>query len=321
MLYRLQKCLFAVFFLAQPFIAFAQGPGSPQDGFSGRFQTGVFYLQTDDPLFADDSNKNIDDLNGPADTNDLLSALASLFLRYQFESGTAVYVGNPLELGEGIVFAAGVSQPMGKSTLDVSANWLPINEVWKNPYETAIDREASDAEVLGLRVKLQNVAGSAWEINYRLARLNIENDEIGALEDDLERESWTHELGMKYAISIQRGMELTPEVGYTYNDTEGAANRYHGFKLGTMLQFAKPPWVFIGLVSGSHNRYQKPHPLFAKTRQDIAFTGFAQVMRLNLFGVNYLFANAGAGYRWSDASIDFFDSHSFIGLASMGVNF
>jgi hypothetical protein len=42
-------------------------------------------------------------------------------------------------------------------------------------------------------------------------------------------------------------------------------------------------------------------------------------MRLNLF--EDLFASFVAGYIWSDANIDFFDSQTVVGLASVGLNF
>jgi hypothetical protein len=88
-----------------------------------------------------------------------------------------------------------------------------------------------------------------------------------------------------------------------------------------LLKRVQPPWVLIGLVSAFHNQYQQTHPLFDKTRQESGMFTFAQVMRLNLFEVERLFASFGAGYIWSDANIDFFDSQTVIGLASVGINF
>ena len=45
------------------------------------------------------------------------------------------------------------------------------------------------------------------------------------------------------------------------------------------------------------------------------------VMYLNLFEVENLFASVGAGYVWSSANIDFFDSQTSVGLISVGINF
>lgn len=310
-----------MFVLVAPLCSSAQGPNANQPGLSGRLQAGVFYLQTDSQLSTDDSNRQNSDAGGPADTHSMTSALANIYLRYQFESGTAVYAGNPLELGEGLTLSAGVIQPMGSSTLDVAANWLPISDAWKNPYDTTKERDVSDVDTYGMSIKLKDVGGTSWEIEYQIDRFDIEEDDIGAIEPDLKRDRLLHELGLKYTISIRRGMEVRPELSYSYNDSDGDANSYHGLKFGALLRMSKPPWIFMAMVAGSRNEYRKSHPMYGITRQESEYVGFAQVMRLNLFGSRRLFANLGAGYMYSDANIDFFDSQTFIGMASMGVTF
>ena len=311
----------AILFIATSLTAHAQGPDASEPGFSGRLQGGAFFVQTDSQLSTESTNRSIDDLDGPADTHEVISGMASLYLRYQFEGGTAVYAGNPLEIGEGFALAAGMSHPMDMGTLDVALTWLPIQEVWKNPYLTGSPRDKTDVDTLGLRVQFQEIAQTSWEATYNIRRIDIEDDEIGDLEDDLERTGWTHELGVKYTLPLKQNLALTPELSCTYADIEGRSNSYNGIKLGVQLKRFRPPWVLIGLVSGFHHQYQKTHPLFDKTRQESGITTFAQVMRLNLFGVERLFASFGAGYIFSDANIDFFDSRTVIGLASVGINF
>ena len=110
-------------------------------------------------------------------------------------------------------------------------------------------------------------------------------------------------------------------MAYTYTDKQGRSNSYQGVKAGALLQRARPPWVLIGVVYGAFHQYEETHPLFDKTRQEGVVTTFAQVMRLNLFGYSHLFANVGGGYIWADSNIDFFDSQTVIGLASLGIRF
>jgi hypothetical protein len=242
-------------------------------------------------------------------------------LNYQFEGGTSVYFGNPLEVGERFALNAGVSQPIGKSKLDIAVIWLPIEEVWENPYQMGSARNETAVDAYGLSLKWQQIAGKPLRLGYDIDRTDIENDEIGSLEDDLERDGWAHELNGRYTFSIRPDLNFSPEVKYTYSDKEGAANSYHGASLGVLVQHVRPPWVFIGLASGFYNQYQKSHPLFNKTRQESGIATFAQVMRMNLFGVKRLFGNLGVGYVLSDANINFFDSQTIIGLATVGINF
>lgn len=313
--------LITAFIILTPLTVLAEDPGSSESGFSGRLQGGGFYLQTDSQLYSNNTDQVNDELDGPADSTEEVNPLASIFLQYQFKGGTAIYAGNPLEIESDFSLSAGVRQPLFKSTLDVSVAWVPINEVWKNPYQVGSAREETDMNSRGLRVKWEEIAGSHWEGFYYNNLIDIESDEIGDLENDLKREGWTHELGIKYNLLLNQGLILRPELSYSYGDIEGDSNSYHGLDIGVMLMYVQPQWVLTGQVSGFHNQYQKTHPLFDKTRQETGFFTLAQAMRLNLLGVNRLFANFMVGYGLSDANIDFFDSQTIISLASIGINF
>jgi hypothetical protein len=304
-----------------PAAALAQGPGEPAPGWSGKLQAGGFCMQTDSQLSTEGTNRRTADLDGPAAPHSMVTGLASLYLRYQFESGTALYAGNPLEAGKRFGVSAGVSQPMGKSTLDLSVNWQPLEEVWENPYQTGSARDETAVDAYGLKVEWQAIGGSPWQLSYGLDRYDVKEDRIGDLESDLQRDGWTHELGAQYTLPLAPGMMLKPHLKYAYADMEGRSNRYHGVEVGGLIQRARPPWVLVGFLSGAYHHYPEDHPLFDKARKDGLLTLFAQVMRLNLFGHPRLFASLGGGYIRSDSNIDFFDSQTFMVLANVGVNF
>ena len=313
--------LFVVFFIAPSLLAHAQGPGPAKTGLTGRIQGGAVLLQTDSQLSTADSDSRANDLEGPADTFEEVLPIASVFLNYRFESGTSVYVGNPLEAADGFAVVAGVNQPLEAGALDVAVTWLPIAEVWKNPYQTVTARDESDVDHYGLRLKWQEIGGTPWEAAYSIHRIDVENDEIGDIENDLKRDGWTHELGVHYTWPLKRGVSLRPELSFTYADIDGRSNSYQGVSAGVQLQRIQPPWVFIGRLSGEYNQYDRTHPLFGKTREASGISAFANVTRLNLFGVDHLFGSVAAGYIRSDANIDFFDSQTIIGLASVGMEF
>jgi len=310
-----------VFMILPPLADSAERPPDPETGFSGKCLAGFYAFQTDSRLSTDDDNRRIQDLNGPSDTYDLASVFASIDLMYRFENGTKVYAGNPLEDSKGLALAAGVSRPSALGTLDVALTWAPFEEVWKNPYDTTEIRETSDVETYGLRVQWEQIAQSPFNIEYSAERTEVEDDVIASLYEELERSGWTHEMAVSYGLRFGPTFSLTPEAGVTFGDIEGKSNRYHGFTLGAKFQRITPPWVFIGMASGSHQRYQKIHPLFGKTRRETGMTAFVQAIRLNLFNVERLFASFGAGCIASDSNIDFYDSRTAFVLAGVGFNF
>lgn len=313
--------MFAVLFITTPLSVQASGPGPSESGFSGRLLGGAFFMQTDSQFSTQSSNSVTTTLDGPANDHDLSSALASIYLRYQFENGSAVYIGNPLEGSDGFEVVSGVSIPTGSGTWDMALTWSPLSDAWKNPYQTGLARDKTDVEDYGLRVQWQDIVGSPWGAEYTVSRINIEDDIIGKLYDDLKRDGLEHELKVNYTLALRPGLTLNPEIGYTYADIDGHSNRYDGISMGTKVMAIRFPWMFIGLTSVRQNQYHKRHPLYNKTLKDSGFTVFGQVMRLNLFGVKRLFASGGAGYIYTDANINFFDSQTFIGLASVGINF
>jgi len=319
----------AVFSITTTAAVYAQGTDRSESGFSGRLQCGAIYLQTDSQLSTDDSNRCTNCIDGPADTHEATLALPSVLLRYRFEGGTAVYAGNPMEVLEGFALETGVSRPMGIGTLDVSFNWTPGQEVWKNPYRTGAwenpyqtgnDRDKTAVNAYGMRVELQDIAGTPLEVSYNIKSIDIEDDEIGDLDDDLKRTGRTHELEAGYTLSIEPSFFLSPKITCTYGDINGRSNSYNGIEFGIQMRSVRPSWGFAGILSGFAHQYQKTHPVFDTTRRESGITAFAQVMRLNLFGVERLFASIGAGYVLSDANIDFFDSQTIVGIAGVGLN-
>lgn len=304
-----------------PATALAQEPPPDPSGLSGRFQVGGLFLQTDSQLSTEGTNRRTDDLDGPAAPHTLITGLAAIYLRYQFESGTALYAGNPLEAGEGLAVAAGVSQPVGESIIDLSVTWSPIEDVWENPYQTGSARDETEVDAYGFSIEWQEIGGSPWQLSYGIDRWDVEDDVIGDLESDLERDGWTHELGVEYTLPLAPGIELKPHLKYAYADKAGQSNRYHGMEAGFLLQRARPPWILIGFVSGAYHHYPEDHPLFDKARREGYLTTFAQVMRLNLFGYQRLFASLAGGYVHGGSNIDFFDSRTLLALASVGIQF
>ena len=155
------KWLMSVILVTTPLTVLAQGRKGFPIRALGEFPGRRLHFADRQPPFTPGApTTRLDDLEGPGDTNQTIAGMASIFLRYQFENGTAVYAGNPLEPGEDFILTAGVSQPLDNGTLDVSMIWIPGNSVWENPYQTVESRDKTDAEAYGLRAKWQEIAGT-----------------------------------------------------------------------------------------------------------------------------------------------------------------
>ena len=136
----------------------------------------------------------------------------------------------------------------------------------RNPYLTGKVRQKSDWDVYGLRLKLTDILGSPWEAEYKLSSINVEEDEIGDLDADLERDGWIHELGIKYTIPVGPGTSIRPDLGLSFGNIKGKSNRYLEVNAGVLCRKQAFPWIFLGRLGGSFKQYDKTHPIFNKTR-------------------------------------------------------
>ena len=102
-----------ILIIVAPQSVLAKNPENSEPGFSGNLQAGAFFYQTDSQLLATDSGSINFSLDRPAENYDEVLAMASIYLNYQFESGTSFYVGNPIQVGEELNLAVGVKQPLG----------------------------------------------------------------------------------------------------------------------------------------------------------------------------------------------------------------
>lgn len=167
--------------------------------------------------------------------------------------------------GDTMGLDTGISHPIGTGILDVAITWMPYGEVWETPYLTDKARDETDKEEYGLRLAWHQRADKPWRLEYRLNHVDIEHDNIGKLEEDLQRDGWVHSLKFNYTLPIHPGFSLHPQVKYTFADHKGLADSYNGGELGVSIHFLRPPWMFMVNLSAFYNQYQKTHPLYAET--------------------------------------------------------
>ena len=98
------KLLITILLIVTPLTVYAQDSGGSESGLSGSLQGGAYFLKTNSQFYVEDTNRSTDNLDGPADTHEEIAGLASIYLHYQFEGGTAIYAGNPMEPGRGFRF-------------------------------------------------------------------------------------------------------------------------------------------------------------------------------------------------------------------------
>lgn len=294
--------------------------GPPREGgFSGRVEAGVGYMASTDQLGTSGENENSGGLSSDADWYDKVLPLVLFDLRYTFqESGRTLYVKTPLG-GEGPPgLALGGTTSLGqRGELDVSLLARPFGEVWKDPYLAEGNREETDELVWGAEVGWSRIAGSGLGVSYVFSRVDVDEDDVGALYGSLKRDGNIHQGRVKYGFDVGRGTVLEPAVTYARGDLEGGANSFDGYGLKLAARRFSRAYGLNLFASLELRDYDKEHPVFGKARQDRSYGLFSSFI-WNFAGKRRLFADflAGCGYR--DSNIDFLDATFFLGGATIG---
>ncbi len=309
--------------LLTPYGGVAQDYGGVRPGFWGKIELGAGLMSTTDQLGVDSDNRTTGSLGTNADQYQNAIPVLLFDLNYVYQdSGTRIYLGNPLGPSGRTGFSVGVARPVnGGGKVDVSLFAMPFEEAWENPYLTGVDRVETDQSTYGIRVKYDGVFGSNFGFQYSMTAEEVEDDLIGSIFNDLRRNGSIHEAEVGYPLQAGRGITLIPELGFSRGDMDGDANSFAGslFRLG-LLRFSRA-YRLLAFLSLERQDFDAVHPVFGQTREDTEVSMFGQVIFPSRFGTEGVFVGILAGYGRRDSNIPFLDAETLFGGLSVGYEF
>lgn len=296
--------------------------GSLKEGprrFSGQIQAGVGYVNSTDQLDTD-ADKRLDGLSSNADRFNNVLPLLLFDLRYTFSpSGRQIYFSTPRESGGPPGLSLGTVLPFkDDSKLDISVIGKPFGEVWKDPYLATEKRADTDKATYGAKLVYSEILGTLTKVSYSLTYTDVADDEIGKRFDTLERDGWLHRARFEYAFDLGAGMSISPGLEFSLGNFDGDANSYKGSELKMELRKFSPDYQFIWLAGIGLYDYDKTHPIYDKTREDITFSAFGLFTLSNMFGKENIFCSLIAGYQHRNSNIEFLDADTFLSGLTIG---
>ncbi len=296
--------------------------GNPrQNTFKVWAAAGVYYAISTSAT-SSDGIKKITDNTKEGKAASTIKVFPLFDLRYTFaESKTQVYFGIPLE-GSNLSVSLGVVQPTnGLGIVSTSVAQSIGKNVWGNPYEENVERSSTNVNYLTAAIKIKKLANTGLSISYSNTTVDVKNDEIGDIDSDLKRDGSINSLGATFIIGLDQTSIIVPGIDYTKGDFNGDSNSYT--KTGVKLSYLKfsREYLFSFGTSASTSSYDKTHPIYDKTRNDIKLGCYAMLRFLQLFNEKSLHANVIMGSRVEDSNINFFDKKSVFAMATIGYSF
>jgi hypothetical protein len=328
----------ALFLLVGTNAVLALDPIPQSSGFSGYIQPGAGYLSIKSNTVAkvlsfDLSDKSINNLNDEPDSESGAIFTVPYKLAYTF-AGTRTELFLGTELGDLLAFDTaqqlGIKQAVGSLGV-FQAGFLYSDrvKVWRDPYVTGSNRDATGRKNMGGQVVWDKVFGSNLELEYSLRKVDITNEAsgnflglTGADRDRLDRNGTVHRASAGYGFKFGNRHSLTPQVQFFYEDLDGEAMANTGVDLQLTYVYAGDPISLVLNGYAGEADFDKSNPIYGKTRDDDRYGVSASVYYKNPWGWRFLgsepmqFFVTGA-YVAVDSNIDFYDQEAVLGLAGV----
>lgn len=293
-----------------------------EQGFSGEISinTGVTSSTSN---FDTDANSTISSNTQKASSESsfLVAPLGSIAYTFGEKLNHQVYTGTARDdVATGtVVLEVGYKYQL-ESGMVIDASLLPTimsGETWANPYAEGVARSKTDETGNAFRLKLSNIAGSAFSLDMAYATKDVDSDLVGY--EELKRDADTIYLKGQYRQPISRTMMLVPSLIYQSSDAEGNAESFEQFG-GEVSLFGGMGRHQYALTAGYNQRsYDASNPIYNKKRSDDNINLFAAYEYDQFMDwENWSFVSL-AGYGTSDSNITFYDESQYI--VSVGLNY
>ncbi|MEG3223186.1 DUF2860 domain-containing protein [Vibrio gigantis] len=293
-----------------------------EQGFSGEISINTGVTSSTSNFDTDaDSTISSNTQKASSESSFLVAPLGSIAYTFGEKLNHQVYTGTARDdVATGtVVLEVGYKYQL-ESGMVIDASLLPTimsGETWANPYAEGVARSKTDETGNAFRLKLGNIAGSAFSLDMAYATKDVDSDLVGY--EELKRDADTLYLKGQYRQPISRTMMLVPSLIYQSSDAEGNAESFEQFG-GEVSLFGGMGRHQYALTAGYNQRsYDASNPIYDKKRSDDNINLFAAYEYDQFMDwENWSFVSL-AGYGTSDSNITFYDESQYI--VSVGLNY
>ncbi len=226
--------------------------------------------------------------------------------------------------------AVGVRQELADESI-LEGSFLftasPI-EVWTDPFVTGADRNETDRESTGGRIAWGRMFGTGLQLQYSYRDIDIDSETSGvslpltaAQRGRLDRNGEHHEFELLYIHPLADNQWIAPQVSFNRFDLDGEAMAFDGYDLALTHIYAAKKFKLITSVSGGFNDYDRSHPVFGKTRDDVTYGVSTTLIWPKLFNRDNVVGTFSVGYWRQNSDIAFYDEEMIAVMAGTTFTF
>lgn len=278
--------------------------------YSGRINIGVMLINSSNNLNPNGSKKYIEDLESAPDKERTVMPVIMPTVSYRFES-LKLYLDTKAPIDEvgGFAINLGGTYPLGDvGILDSSIFVNPFEEAWKNPYQTGVNRSSTSTSKYGLKVGLNKIMGTGLRVNAVYMNDTVDDDVIGELRPEMERDGSVYALNMNYSFYLSETLEIRPRISVRKGEYSGEVNSFIKYKTELEARYRIGRLMLMPRVYYSFSEYDERNPIFNKTREDNGYGGNLMVNYIAPLGFRDWSAQLLLAYSKGDSNINFYDT-------------
>jgi hypothetical protein len=253
------------------------GQGKAKAGaLEGRVGLGGLIVNSGNNLNPRDSSKRLDDLSSSAkkETSVIPVILPEFTYDVGEEEALKLYftASPPIDEVGGFALNVGATYSLPQmGILDGSVFFTPFNKAWENPYETGVNRKETDTSKYGAKIGWNKVMNSNFGINLVYMNDDVDDDIIGQLQPDLERDGAVYAVNMNYSFYPSDGLEIRPRISFLRGEYEGDANSFNKYKVELEARYRTGKIMVVPKVYYSHSDFDELNPVFNEERENDSY--------------------------------------------------
>jgi hypothetical protein len=303
-----------------------------ESGFSGFVNLGVTGLQTETNMISETpfstlGGATVNSLTNGPDSQSTSSPIVSYEVAYTWASTkTQIFLGSSLEdfLRFDLSTKLGVRQGLGDIgivSLEVIGSPTPT-KVWSDPYQIGVDRQDTDRESAGARLRWDKVLGTELELRVSSKKTDIDDEfsgvALGLSSADralLNRDGSINKFDLAYRFKFEN-LIIIPRLSLIDDDLDGAAMAHDRIQVEVSVAGKVNKLRYVTNLTLSQSDFDEVNPIYG-VKDESDQIGFSFTLFWDkAFGTKWV-ASAGIVAYEDRHEIDFYDTKATVITVAM----
>jgi hypothetical protein len=198
----------------------------------------------------------------------------------------------------------------GIATLDGGLFYLPLAEVYKNPYLVGERRQETDVLSWGGYLAAEDIAGTPLRLQAAVLTADVDDDQLARLFPSLARDGEIYELSVGYGVLQGQPFSLKPQLSLRRGEFDGEASSFTKIRAELAGMYIAGRLFVRPSLSYSYSEHDESDPVFDSDRRENGYGINLLVKYQGLMGMEQLGLLAIVGYTVNDAKEDFYDNET-----------